>query len=183
MNVSLDGFVEGPNKNLDWGIIDEEIHTFFNEKERELSALLYGRRIYELMASYWPTADQNPSASAVEVEYAQIWKDKPKIVFSKTLDKVEWNSRLVRDNLAEEVKKLKAQPGNDMGVAGPTLAASFMKLGLIDEFHLMVNPIILGSGTPFFPALDQKINLQLIETRTFAAGPIFLRYQRVNEEK
>ena len=178
MSVSLDGFVEGPNQNLDWVIIDEEIHTFFNEQAREMDAFLYGRRIYQLMASYWPTADLNPSAPAYEVEFARIWKEMPKIVFSKTLDKVEWNSRLVRDNLVEEVKKLKAQPGNDLGIGGPTLAAAFMQLGLINEFHLLVNPVILGSGTPFFPALKDPIKLQHLETRTFQSGVVYLRYQR-----
>ena len=177
MSVSLDGFASGPNKNLDWVIIDEEIHTFYNDQARECDAFLYGRRIYELMAAYWPTADLNPSAPAYEVDFAHIWKATPKIVFSKTLDKVEWNSRLVRDDLAEEVKKLKAQPGKSLGVGGPTLAASLIQLDLIDEFHLMVNPIVLGSGTPFFPALDKPVKLKLVETRIFASGVVYLHYQ------
>ena len=183
LSVSLDGFAEGPDKSLDWVIIDEEIHTFFNEQSRGLGGFLYGRRIYELMAGYWPTADLNPSALPVEAEFARIWRDKPKIVFSQSLEKVEWNSRLVRGDLAEEVKKLKAQPGNDLGVGGPTLAASLMELGLIDEFYLLVNPVILGSGTPFFPVMREKINLKLVETRTFSSGVIMLHYQRVEGDK
>jgi dihydrofolate reductase len=183
LSVSLDGFAEGPDKNLDWVIIDEEIHTFFNEQSRGLGGFLYGRRIYELMAGYWPTADLNPSALPVEAEFARIWRDKPKIVFSQSLEKVEWNSRLVRGDLAEEVKKLKAQPGNDLGVGGPTLAASLMELDLIDEFYIVVNPVILGSGTPFFPVMREKINLKLVETRTFSSGVIMLHYQRVEGDK
>lgn len=183
LSVSLDGFAEGPDKNLDWVIIDEEIHTFFNEQSRGLGGFLYGRRIYELMAGYWPTADLNPSALPVEAEFARIWRDKPKIVFSQSLEKVEWNSRLVRGDLAEEVKKLKAQPGNDLGVGGPMLAASLMELDLIDEFYIVVNPVILGSGTPFFPVMREKINLKLVETRTFSSGVIMLHYQRVEGDK
>lgn len=175
--VSLDGFVETPDHKLDWVLIDEELHTFANEQERELGAFLYGRRMYELMSSYWPTADADPSALAFEIEYARIWKDMPKFVFSRTLEKVEWNSRLVRGDLHQEVLKLKAQPGRDMGVGGAGLAAAFMQLGLIDEYHLIIQPSILGSGTPFFPGSDRAINLRLVGTRTFRSGVVFLRYQ------
>ncbi len=181
MMVSLDGFIEGPNRELDWHIIDEELHTFVNDQQRAMGAFLYGRRLYEIMVDYWPTADTNPSAPGYEVEFARIWKNMPKIVFSKTLDTVEWNSRLVRDNIAEEVTKLKAQPGNDLTLGGATLASTFMRLGLIDEYQLFVHPVVLGSGTPFFPALDDKIHLRLIETRTFGSGVVYLRYQRAGE--
>ncbi len=177
LSVSLDGFVETPNRGLDWVIVNAELHNFFNAQAREMGAFLYGRRMYELMTDYWPTADTNPSAHAVEVEFAHIWKAKPKLVFSKTLDKVEWNSRLVRDNIAEEITKLKTQPGGDLGVGGPTIAATLINLGLIDEYQLFVNPVVLGGGTPFFPALDKPINLRLVETRTFDSGVVYLRYQ------
>lgn len=177
MSVSLDGFIETPNREIDWVIVDEELHTFFNNQAREMGAFLYGRRMYELMVDYWPTADTKPSRPAYEVEYARIWKNTPKIVFSKTLDKVEWNSRLVRDNIAEEITKLRAQPGKDLSVGGPTLASTFMQLGLIDEYQLFMNPVVLGSGTPFFPALHNPIKLQLIQARTFSSGVVYLRYQ------
>ncbi len=176
MSVSLDGFVESSEKGLDWVNIDEEIHTFFNNQSRECDAFLYGRGMYELMSAYWPTADLNPSASAVEVDFSRIWKATPKIVFSQTLDKVEWNSRLVKGDLAEEVQKLKAQPGKPLGVGGPTLAASLIRLGLIDEFHLMVNPVILGSGTPFFPPLAHPLKLELVQTHTYDSGVVYLHY-------
>lgn len=181
LSVSLDGFAEGPDKNLDWVIIDEEIHTFFNEQSRDLAAFLYGRRIYELMAAYWPTADLNPSALPVEAEFAQIWRDKPKYVFSQSLEKVEWNSHLVKGDVAEAVNRLKTQSDKDLGVGGPALAATLMELGLIDEFYLLVNPVILGSGTPFFPATREKIALRLVETRTFKAGVVMLHYQRIEK--
>ena len=181
MMVSLDGFVARPNGDIDWINVDEELHTFANKQADEMGTFLYGRRLYELMAGYWPTADLNPSTPAVEVEFARIWKQKPKIVFSKTLHRIDWNSRLVRDNVADEVARLKAQPGNDMDVGGPTLAATFMQLGLIDEYRLLVQPVILGRGIPFFPPLDTTINLRLVETRTFGSGVVYLRYQCVDE--
>jgi dihydrofolate reductase len=178
MLVSLDGFIEGPNRELDWHLIDEELHQYINDQQAGVGAYLYGRRMYENMTAYWPTADRDASSPGFVVEFAHIWKAMPKIVFSKTLEKVEWNSRLVRENIAEEVTRLKAQPGKDLAVSGANLAATFMKLGLIDEYQLFVQPIVLGSGTPFFPALEDRINLKLVETHIFSSGVILLRYQR-----
>jgi dihydrofolate reductase len=178
MSVSLDGFVETTNRSLDWVLIDEELHRFFNDQARGMGTFLYGRRLYQLMADYWPTADADPSVPDYIVEFARIWKAKPKVVFSTTLDKVEWNSRLVRGNIAEEITKLKEQTGSDMDVGGPNLASTFMKLDLIDEYQLLVHPVLLGAGTPFFTALDDSIKLRLIETRTFGSGVVYLRYER-----
>jgi dihydrofolate reductase len=169
MLVSLDGFIEGPNRELDWPVIDEELHTFINHQQSEFDTYLYGRRLYEVM-TYWETADTNLSAPAYELEFARIWKQMPKIVFSKTLEQVQGNARLVRDNITAEVTKLKAQPGKNMDLGGPNLTSTFMRLGLIDEYRLFVQPIVLGSGTPFFPALDNPIKLRLVETRTFAGA-------------
>jgi dihydrofolate reductase len=177
MSVSLDGFVETRSRSLDWVLIDEELHSFYNDEARQMTAFLYGRRLYQLMVDYWPRAEADPSATPAELEFARIWKDKPKIVFSTTLERVEWNSRLVRDDAAEEVARLKAQPGFDMDVGGPTLASTFMRLGLIDEYHLAVHPVILGAGTPFFTAVDDRIGLKLLETRTFRSGVVYLRYE------
>jgi len=177
MSVSLDGFVETPIRSLDWVLIDEELHSFFNNEAREMSAFLYGRRLYQLMIDYWPTAETDPSATPAMLEFARIWKDKPKIVFSKTLERVGWNSRLVSDDAEAEVTRLKAQPGFEMDVGGPTTASTFMRLGLIDEYRLFVHPVILGAGTPFFPALDDRVALKLLETRAFGSGVVYLRYE------
>jgi dihydrofolate reductase len=182
-SVSLDGYMEGPNGEIDWSFPDDELHQHFNDQERAIGLFLYGRRMYEIMADYWPTADANPSAPDQEIEYARIWKSKPKIVFSKTLGQVGWNARLVRENIAEEVRQLKAQPGNDMSVSGADIASTFMKLGLIDEFKLYVHPVVLGGGKPMFPPLDHKINLRLVETRTFSSGVVLLCYQRADGEE
>jgi dihydrofolate reductase len=187
MSVSLDGFIEAANGDLSWSFPDEELHKHFNDLESTIDIHLYGRGLYENMAAYWPTADENPSAPKNEIEYARIWRNMPKIVFSKTLDQVGWNSRLVKGNIAEEVTKLKEQPaakdqpGKYLSVGGAELASSFMRLGLIDEYRLYVHPIVLGGGKPMFRPLHDKINLQLVETRTFGSGVVLLRYQRADE--
>jgi len=180
MSVSLDGFVETPSRSLDWVIVDEELHAFFNDEAREVSAFLYGRRMYELMVDYWPTAETDPSATPTMREFARIWRETPKIVFSRTLERVEWNSRLVRNGVAEEVARLKAQPGFEMNVGGPTTAATLLRAGLIDEVRLFVNPVILGAGTPYLPALEDRIGLKLLETRTFGSGVVYLRYETIS---
>jgi dihydrofolate reductase len=175
MGVSLDGFIAGPDGEIDWSAPDEELHRFHNEQTRETGAHLYGRRLYEEM-TYWETAEENRSAPDYEIEFARIWKETPKIVFSRTLEKVEGNARLVRDNVAEEVARLKEQPGKDIAMGGAGLAATFMRLGLIDEYRLFVNPVVLGGGTPYFPPLDDRINLRFVETRTFGSRVVYLRY-------
>jgi dihydrofolate reductase len=178
MGVSLDGFIAGPNGEIDWSAPDEELHRFHNEQTRELGAHFCGRRLYQEMV-YWETADQNPSAGEAVLEFARIWQDLPKIVFSKTLEKVEGNTRLADDGVAEEVAKLREQPGKDLAVGGAGLASSFTKLRLIDEYRMFVSPVVLGGGTPYFPPLDERINLELVETRTFASRVVYLRYRRV----
>jgi dihydrofolate reductase len=178
MGVSLDGFIAGPDGDFDWSAPDEELHRFHNEQTRELGAHLCGRRLYEVMV-YWETADQNPSASDYELEFARIWKALPKIVLSKTLEKVEGNARLLRDGVAEEVAKLKEEPGKDLAVGGAGLASTLIKLGLVDEYRLFVSPVVVGGGTPYFPALDESIDLELVETRTFGSRVVYVRYRRV----
>lgn len=179
--MSLDGFIEGPNHDLDWVIVDEEFHTFVNGREAEIDTHLYGRRMYEIMAGYWPTVDANSPVPAYEIEFARIWMDMPKVVFSRSLERVEWNARLVRDNIAGEVAALKAQPGKDMGLGGAAIAATFMQLDLIDRFQVFVQPTILGGGTPMFPSPAATHNLRLVETHTFESGVVFLNYQRAGE--
>jgi dihydrofolate reductase len=176
MSVSLDGFVETPSRSLDWVRVDEELHAFFNDQTREMSASIYGRRMYELMAGYWPTAQSDPSATPAELEFAAIWRDLPKIVFSRTLETVAGNSRLVRGDVVDEVARLKAQPGLDMDVGGPTIAAPLIRAGLVDEFRLFMQPVVLGGGTRLFPDMADRIDVELLETRTFGSGVVYLRY-------
>lgn len=182
MFMSLDGFVETPERKLDWLAPDEEVHRFVNGQARE-SASLYGRRLYQLMVDYWPTADANPDAPEVEVEFARIWRAMPKVVFSKTLEKVEWNSRLVRGDAVEEVRRLKEESDQDMDLGGPNLASTLIRHGLVDEYRPFVFPVVLGGGTPFFPGVDTPTNLRLVETRTFGSGVVYLRYQTGSEQR
>ena len=179
LNVSLDGYIEDANGSLDWSVPDEELHRYFNELDKEMDVNLYGRGLYEIMAGHWTTAHTNTSAPDYEIEYAHIWQNTPKVVFSRTLEKVGENARLVRGNIAEEVKTLKAQPGKAMNVGGAGLAASFMELDLIDEYQLLIHPVVLGDGKPMFGA-DVKLNLRLVETRQFGSGVVLLRYERTN---
>jgi dihydrofolate reductase len=175
MSVSVDGFIETANGDISWSSPDPELQHHVIDRESTIDTHLYGRRLYETMIAYWPTADENPSASKFVIEYARIWKGKRKIVFSKTLAQVGGNCQLFRGNISEEINKLKAQPGKDMFVGGPNLASTFMKLGMIDEYWLYVNPIILGSGKPMFPHLGDRTNLKLIETHRFGSGVVLLK--------
>ena len=177
MGVSLDGFIAGPNGEIDWSAPDEELHRFHNEQTRELGAHLCGRGLYEEML-YWETADDDPSISETELEFARLWQDLPKIVFSRTLEEVEGNARLATDGVAEEVAGLKGRPGKDLAVGGAGLAATCIELGLVDEYRLFVSPVVLGAGTPFFPALDERVGLKLVETRTFGSRVVYVRYRR-----
>jgi dihydrofolate reductase len=177
MGVSLDGYIAGPDGDIDWGAPSDELHRFHNEQTRELGAHLCGRRLYETMV-YWETADQDPALGETEREFAQIWQALPKIVFSNTLEQVEGNSRLVRGDPADEVRRLKDEPGKDLAVGGASLASSLTKLGLVDDYRLFVSPVVLGGGTPFFPELEDRIDLELVETRTFGSKVVFLHYVR-----
>lgn len=176
--VSLDGFIAGPNGDIDWSAPGEELHRFHNQQARELGAQLYGRRLWETMRVWETWAEDRPSAPEPELEWARIWKETPKVVFSRTLETVEGNTRLVRGDAAEEIARLKEEPGKDLAVGGAELASSLMKVGLIDEYRLFVNSVVVGGGTPFFPALDDRINLDLVETRTFGSRVVYLRYRR-----
>jgi dihydrofolate reductase len=136
---------------------------------------LLGRRLYEEM-TYWETAEEHLSAEH-QLEFARIWKDLPKVVFSTTLESVEGNATLVRDGVAEEVARLKEEPGKDLAVGGAGLAASCMELGLVDVYELFVSPVVLGGGTPYFPPLEERIELDLVESRTFGSRVVYLRYE------
>ena len=173
MGVSLDGYVIGPDGRYDWATPDEELHRFHNEQTAALGAHLLGRRLYEEMLP-WETEEQ---PGAVRSEFSEAWEALDKVVFSTTLDAVEGSSRLATAGIAEEVARLREQPGGDIAVGGPGLAAGVIRLGLMDEYHLFVNPIVVGGGTPFFPILDAPIDVALAETRTFGSRVLYLRYR------
>jgi dihydrofolate reductase len=175
MNVSLDGFVEGPDGKFGWTIPTEEVHRFHNDTLRQMGGVLYGRRMYETMA-VWQTLDSDPSLPGYMMEYARTWRATPKIVFSRTLKTVGENCRLVTGDAAAEVGGLKQQPGGDLAVSGAGLASSLAHAGLVDEYRLVVYPVIVGGGKSYFPKLRHELGLRLEETRTFGGGVIYLRY-------
>lgn len=182
MNVSLDGFVETLDNSLDWATVDEELHSWFNDRQREVDASIYGRRMYQLMAGYWPTADSDQSAPRAEVEFAQIWRPLPKVVFSTTLTSVDWNSRLVSGDVSEQLAALRQEFDGDLDLGGARLAAEFIRRDLIDEYRLLVHPVAIGAGTPFFPDLARPLSLRLIESRTFDSGVVYLCYSSTRSD-
>ena len=177
MSISVDGFFEGPNRELDWQLVDEELHQHFNDELRGMSTFLDGRVTYELMVGYWPTADDDPDNPAPVREFASIWREKPKIVFSRTLERVDWNTTIEREVLPEAISDLKAQPGGDMVLGGADLGQTFMRLGLIDEYRLYVHPVVLGEGRRLFRSADAPVELRLAQARTFTNGVVLLRYE------
>jgi dihydrofolate reductase len=178
-SLSLDGYIEHATGDPNWAIPDEELHRHFNDLEQDIDTHLYGRRMYELMAAYWPTADQNPVAPSYEIDYAHLWKAVPKVVFSTTLESADWNARLARGNPIEEVARLKRQPGKNMSVGGLVLASALAAAGLIDEYRFYYVPVLLGSGTSVFEAIGQRIALERVETRTFASGTVLVQCRPV----
>lgn len=175
MGVSLDGFIAGPGGAIDWSAPDEELHRFHNQQAAELGAHLCGRRLYETMV-YWENADENPSLSDVELQFARIWQKLAKIVFTNTLTSVEGNALLATGDPADEVASLKRRGGKDLAVGGAGLASGLIERGLVDDFRLFVSPVVLGGGTPYFPRLHQRLELKLLETRTFASRVVYVRY-------
>ena len=178
MSVSVDGYMEGPNHEIDWHMVDDELHRHMNGWLAGSGAFLEGRVTYELMADFWPTADQDPAAAATVVEFAGIWRDVPKVVYSRTLQQAAWNATVAHDVVPAEVLALKAQPGGDLVLGGADLAAEFARHDLIDEYRLYVHPMVIGRGTPMLQPSDAKVPLRLIETHTFGNGVVLHRYER-----
>ena len=176
-NVSVDGYIADAQGNIDWSHPSDEVHQYWNDFERETACAFYGRRLYELMSAYWPTADQDPDAPPMILDFAQIWCTMPKVVFSRTLESVDWNSRLERGDPVEVVRRLKADTDGRLEVAGATLAAPIVRAGLVDEYRILLAPIAVGGGTPFLPILPSWMSLRLLENRTFPCGTVLLRYE------
>ena len=177
MGVSLDGYIVGPDGDFNWTAPDEEVFRFWIDEIRGVGVHLLGRRLYETML-YWETADKDLSLDDAELEWAALWKPLPKVVFSTTLSAVQGNARLASAGLAEEIERLRAEPGEgDIAIGGATLAAEAAALGLIDEYRAMVYPVLVGGGIPFFPQRERRVDLELVETRTFSSRVVYLRYR------
>ncbi|WP_430296858.1 dihydrofolate reductase family protein [Sinomonas sp. B1-1] len=178
MNVTLDGYIAAVGDDIGWSEPSEELFAWWLDQERASGLTLYGRKLWETMSVYWPTADQEPDANPLEIEFARNWRDSPKVVFSSTLDgDLGWNTRLVAGDAVAEIARLKDEDGAPMTIGGATLAAAAMRAGLIDEYVLATHPVLVGGGTPFFTAMDSWVNLDLVETRTFPGGVVMTRYE------
>ena len=177
MGVSLDGYIVGPDGGFDWTAPDEEVFRLVTDELRQVGVHLLGRRLYETML-YWETADQDPSLDDSMLEWAAIWKPLPKVVFSTTLPAVRGNARLARGGLAEEIERLRAEPASGaIAIGGATLAAEAAALGLIDEYRTRVCPVLVGGGLPYFPQAERRVDLELVETRTFSSGVVYLHHR------
>ncbi len=167
----------GRTASFDWGTPDAEVFRFWIDEIRDVGVHLMGRRLYETML-YWETADQDQSLDDAELEWTALWKPLPKVVFSSTLSEVQGNARLTSGGLAEEIERLRAEPGEgDIAIGGATLAAEAAALDLIDEYRAMVYPVLVGGGIPYFPRRERRVDLELIETRTFNSKVVYLRYR------
>jgi dihydrofolate reductase len=173
--VTVDGYYEGPNGEFDWPVVDEEFNQFGLQQLDEVDTLLFGRRTYELMASYWPT----PAAAEDDPRVAAKMNGLPKLVVSRTLQKAEWaDTRIISDDVAGELAKLKQQPGKDIAIFGSSdLTVNLLRLGLVDQLRLMVSPVVLGDGKSLFRTADERIGLRLSATRAFRSGNVLLSYR------
>ena len=178
MNTTLDGFIAGPNGELDWAIADNEIHDYYTAQLESSDFILLGRGVFEALEGFWPTAEENPSLTKSDIAFARAINSVHKIVFSRTLDYIGWNTRVVKDNVAEEVSKLKQESGKDLYLTcGPDLLSTFIKHGLIDEYKLLVSPVAIGRGKAVFGAIEDMVRLKLLSTKVFDSGAALNHYQ------
>jgi dihydrofolate reductase len=179
MMTSLDGYISDRDGGIDWHVVDEKFNEFAVRQLDAMDTIIFGRVTYEGMASYWPT----DIAVKNDPEVAERMNAKPKIVFSRTLNKADWNNtRLIKDNIPAEIAKLKQQPGKDLIIFGSSnLSASFINLGLIDELRIMVSPVVLGNGIPLFGGVDQPLKLSLLKTEAFSSGNVLHYYEPIRQ--
>ena len=181
MSVSLDGYMAAPDGGLEWNRIDEELHQHFNDWIGASSLSIDGRVTYELMQDYWPTADQDPEAEPIIVEFAEIWRNSTKYVFSRTVDDFGPEVTVLSEVDPDQIRALASSVDGDVVVGGAILGEAFRALDLIDEYRVYVHPVIIGRGLPMFHPADVWADLELIETHTFATGVVLLHYRRVSE--
>ncbi|GAA2689279.1 MULTISPECIES: dihydrofolate reductase family protein [Actinosynnema] len=178
MNVSVDGYVAAPGGDLGWSSPSDELFEWWLEREQGVELFLYGRGLWEAMSSHWPTADQLPGANAAEVAFARNWRDTPKVVFTSAALDVDWNTRVVSGDAVDEIARLRDGDGGPMRVGGARLGGAAMRAGLVDEYEIVTHPVLVGGGAPFFPVLEGRVGLELVETRVFPGGVVATRYER-----
>lgn len=182
VHQSLDGYIEGPNGEFDWPIMGPELSAYAHRLSEEADTFVYGRVVYDMMAGFWLQAE-SISDDPHDLAFAPVWREKPKIVFSGSMDKADWNTRVISGDLAEEVTALKAQPGGDLLLfGGSALPAALTREGLIDEYHVFVHPVVLGGGKPVFLDPVRRIALELVESRILDAQAVLLRYRHAEKE-
>ena len=180
MHVSLDGFVAGPNGELEWLVAGGDVHDYVQRRIDQVDTAIYGRVTFELMESYWPAVPDSPESTPADIKHANWYLNAHKIVFSRSLDSVDrQNTRVISDNIREEIAALKEQPGGDMMIFGsPSIAQEFMRLGLIDEYRIQLNPIVVGAGIPFFKDVTNQFGLRLVQATPLESGVVALHYEQ-----
>ncbi|MGW0182297.1 dihydrofolate reductase family protein [Nocardia sp. NPDC003345] len=176
MQISLDGFAEGPDEAVHWPVVDEEICTEYLEELRQADVLLCGRKTWEIMAAFWPTADLTP-VSPFYIEFARFWRKVPKLVVSRTLRDPSWNTEVIGADLVEEVTRRKAAGENMVLLGGAATATTFLEHDLIDEFRLFVHPLLLGGGVPLFRSPVDTTGLRLVDVLTFDSAVVQMHYR------
>ncbi len=184
MHTSLDGFVAGPNGEMDWIKVDDEMFEYAGNRTNEADLALYGRVTYEMMESYWPTAGDQPNATKHDLEHSRWYNHVAKIIISKTLQgKKLTNTKIISENISTEISRLKKASGKEIVIFGsPTASHSLMQDNLIDDYWLFVNPILLCQGIPLFKGIRENINLTLVKTNVFASGVVCLHYERTQRK-
>lgn len=177
MQVSLDGYAEGPGGALDWPIVEAELNRFFVDELRDSAAFLYGRTVYQMMAGFWPIADQLPDSTPAQSDYAQLWRPMPKYVVSRTLEAAEWSATVLPDADDAVRQVVRDADGSVVFFGGPNTGRQLLAGGLVDELRLFVHPVVLGGGTRLLPDLSERQSLDLVATRTFPPGVVHLHYR------
>lgn len=177
VHQSLDGFIEGPNGEFDWAMLGPELSDYSLSLAERSDTFLYGRTVWEIMSSYWPQAESmNPDEHAIA--FAPIWRETPKIVLSSTLESAPWTTEVIR--AAEDLRAIKELPGKDILLTGSaSVAAALTSLGLLDEYHVVVHPVVIGGGKPAYHPVSERLNLQLVDSRTFDGRTVLLRHDLV----
>ena len=176
VHVSLDGFIEGPDGEFDWVSMGPELSAYGLELNEHVDTFLYGRVVWDMMAGFWPHAE-SMSDDEHDLAFAPIWRATPKVVVSRTLESADWNASVISENVTEQLSRLKEQPGKDILLTGgANLAASLTASRLVDEYHIVIHPVVLGGGKPLFPDPGERMQLELVESRTFDSQAVLLRY-------
>ena len=180
VHASIDGYIAGPNGEFDWPALGPELFGYSEAMNEQVDTLMYGRVVWDMMSAYWPTADADPETTYDHARaFAPFWRATPKVVVSRTLDEAGWDARVIGKDLAAEVAELKRQPGKDILLTGGAqVAASLTELGLLDDYRIVVHPVVLGGGSRLLPATGDRVGMALVDTRTFDSTTVLLRYER-----